>query len=140
MNNMRIYLAARYSRHPEMRELGTKLNRAGFDITSRWIGGNHELRDAGQEEAERVRFAAENFEDITKSDCIISFTETPDSAREAARPSKGGRHAEFGIGLAFNKRMILVGPREHIFHWLPNVEVYPDFDTLLVQLKKENKR
>lgn len=47
----------------------------------------------------------------------INFTEPPRS-----NASRGGRHVECGIGLATGARIIVVGYRENIFHWLPRVE------------------
>ena len=38
--------------------------------------------------------------------------------------TRGGRHAEFGIALALGKRVIVIGPRENVFHALPAVERY----------------
>lgn len=134
---MKIYLAARYSRHEEMAGVAKKLAKAGHDVTSRWIHGNHELRDKGQENEERARLAMEDLEDITKAECMISFTEDPNDLPKGKRPSKGGRHVEFGVATILGMRSIVIGPQEHVFHYLPDVEVYPDFDSFLKVLKKE---
>lgn len=125
---MRIYLAARYSRHEEMQENAADLEAAGHTVTSRWIRGSHKLDPDRVDEAER--FAIEDIEDLTKSDVVVSFTETDEKAAKK-RPSKGGRHVEFGIGLALNKRLVVIGPRENVFHWLPNVEVYDDLESFM---------
>jgi hypothetical protein len=37
----------------------------------------------------------------------------------------GGRHVEFGYGMAKGKRLVLIGERENVFHDHPSVEVYP---------------
>ena len=54
---------------------------------------------------------------------MVSFTE--------GGGGKGGRHVEFGLGLAQGKRMIIVGPREHVFHTADGVE---QFDTWALAL------
>jgi hypothetical protein len=62
---------------------------------------------------------------VLAADVLMAFTEFPGQTPGRAR---GGRHVEFGIAFAKEKRLMIVGPRENIFHWLPSVEVYPDFE------------
>lgn len=124
---MKIYLASRYSRLVELCEYKSILEALyAVEVTSRWLLGNHQVDDAGlSQEAkaeERERFAVEDFEDLMAADCVMSFTETPRSTN-----SRGGRHVEFGMALAAGKRCIVIGPRENVFHCLPNVEWYKDF-------------
>lgn len=52
----------------------------------------------------------------------------------AAKASRGGRHVEYGIALALEKAVIVVGPQENIFHLLPQVEHYPDWPAYLEAL------
>ncbi len=135
---MRFYLAARYNRHPEMCEHAAVIERVGHTVTSRWIRGNHSLDesiDRGQDDEVRANFAIEDIEDLTKSDAVVSFTESMEA--QAGRPSKGGRHVEFGMGVMLNKRMIVIGPQEHIFHWLPSVEHYGSLNEFMKVLDEE---
>jgi hypothetical protein len=60
---------------------------------------------------------------------MISFTYDQDSSR-------GGRHVEFGYALGIRKRVILVGPRQHVFHCLPEVEHYPSWPRLVMALSE----
>lgn len=120
---MKIYLAARYSRFPELQAFAAQLSAAGHQVTSRWIEGDHQisvLNLSGEEqEALRTRFAFEHMEDLMAAQCCVSFTEPP-----RAKPSRGGPHVEFGCALALGHRVIVVGPRENVFHSLDNVEHY----------------
>ena len=87
-------------------------------------------------EGERVRFATEDWEDLMRSDVVISFTED----RKLRWPASGHRHIEFGAALATDKRVIVVGPRENVFHCLPGVEVFPewgDAKSVLVASKRK---
>jgi hypothetical protein len=59
---------------------------------------------------------------LHKAATLISFTD--------GAPARGGRHVEFGMAYAWGKRLIVVGPREHVFHALPLVEHYPDWAAL----------
>jgi nucleoside 2-deoxyribosyltransferase len=120
---MKIYLASRYSRYPEMQAYAAQLGRMGHEVTSRWINGDHQIDDAGlslqAKAAERIRFAQEDQADLVAADCVISFTEQPRSTN-----SRGGRHVEHGMAIALRKRVLVVGHRENVFHCLPEVEFF----------------
>jgi hypothetical protein len=131
---VRIYLAARYSRHPEMQLCARQLEAAGHSITSRWIQGSHQVMLNGEVlvperealfesdhesmEQQRREFAGHDWDDLMAADWVISFTERP---RKPSN-SRGGRHVEFGAAFAAGKRCIVVGWRENVFHCLPQVE------------------
>lgn len=133
---MRVYLAARYSRLEELRTYRAWCERAGIEVTSRWLDGDHQILDGqllGADDAEviegdsqhadavalRKRFAREDWEDLKRADLVVSFTEPPRS-----NASRGGRHVEFGAALAWGIRCMVVGPRENVFHCLDAVEVF----------------
>jgi len=128
---MLIYLAARYSRFREMQAVRADLERLGHAVTCRWINGGHQIDDAGlslqAKETERVRFAVEDLRDLCAADTVVSFTEPPRSTN-----SRGGRHVEFGFALGRGRRVIVVGPRENVFHCIPSVEWYPDYQSFLL--------
>ncbi len=123
----RIYLAARYSRREELCRYRRELERYGFIVTSRWLNGNchGERRGLSPEsvEADRVRFATEDWEDLMRASVAISFTED----RKLRWPPSDRPHVEFGAALATDKRVMVVGPRESAFHYLPGVEVFPEW-------------
>lgn len=115
---MRIYLAARYSRHTEMHGVATKLEALGHSITSRWTLGNHQCNDDQltlQPEI-GVRFAQEDIEDIAQADTLVLFTDP------VRTPTRGGKQVELGIALATRMRVIIVGLPENVFQLLPQVE------------------
>ncbi|MEM6327437.1 MAG: hypothetical protein AAF791_10000 [Bacteroidota bacterium] len=128
-----VYLASRYSRNPEMREVRTRLESIGYTVTSRWINGDHQIDDEGlsveASRAERERFAREDLEDLRSASICISFSEVPRSTN-----SRGGRHVEHGYALALGKRCIVVGPRENVFHCGLGVEVYENTDEMIAAL------
>ena len=119
---MKIYLASRYSRLPEMQACREDLLAAGHEVTARWVDGAHQASDEDLTSELASRFAVEDYDDLAKADCVISFTEP---ARTG--PTRGGRHVEFGIALALGKRVVVVGHRENVFHALPAVEFYPSW-------------
>lgn len=129
-----VYLAARYSRHPEMRRVRDELAALGYVVTSRWIDQhNGALPDSLDQtalntEAERAAlFAQADLDDLAHADTVISFT-TPQGG------GKGGRHVEFGVALGWGKHVVLVGPRENIFHTLPGLEQYDSWEAFRTEL------
>jgi hypothetical protein len=137
---MKIYLAARYSRFPEMQQYAKELAALGHTITSRWIWGQHDIADGSivpTTEAQAARWACEDYEDLASADACLSFTEPPG---ERAGRGRGGRHCEHGIALALKKRCIVVGTRENIFHWLAVVEFYETWEACVTHLRHEAGR
>lgn len=128
MNN-KIYLASRYSRFEELRKYRDILEKLNFVVTSRWIDGDHKLKEGLSEEAqfnERQRFAKEDWEDMLSADTIICFTEEPRKTN-----TRGGRHVEFGGALALDKKCIIIGWRENVFYTLSELEFHKSFKDFL---------
>lgn len=133
---MRIYLAARYSRRDELCRYRSDLEALGHHVTSRWLDGTHQLGGDGLSvqaaDAERERFALEDHDDVEAAEVVISFTESPRSTSGC-----GGRHVEFGLAFALDKRCIIIGPRENVFHHLPGVEHYATWNDFLAAMREE---
>jgi hypothetical protein len=121
---MKIYLAARYDRRWQMLGVASTLERAGHQVTSRWIAG-------GRGDDPAVAPAVEALLDLARADCVVAFTESPPIFPVA---SSGERHVEFGIALATGKRLCIVGPRETTFHHLLSAERYATVSDLVAGL------
>lgn len=106
-----------------MMRYAADLAASGHESTANWITGKHE----GWQPDEA---AQEDIDDINSADGIISFTEELKTLTD----SRGGRHVEFGYGLALGKRMIIVGWRENVFHHLPGVEFYETWEEALKKI------
>jgi hypothetical protein len=138
-----VYLAGRYTRREELCGYANHLRALGLRVEARWLLGTHQVH--GEEAARAVEehieiplregrlFASDDVEDVMKANVLIAFTETPESAGS----SRGGRHVEWGIGLARRESgigmpvfLIVVGPVENVFHSLADA-VYPDWNALL---------
>lgn len=139
---MRYYFAARYSRHFELRGYRAELLAAipGAVVTSRWIDCHDGELDASLDPSLLAadpggcwKFGQHDLEDLARARAIVSFTGDGGGG-------KGGRHIEHGIAIAYvdndvwigvgGFRLIVVGPRENIFHCHPATEVYatwPEF-------------
>jgi hypothetical protein len=136
---VRYYFAGRYSRHAELAGYRDQLELIpGAEVTSRWIDCHDgELEASYTPEVLNAdpeacwRHGQADMEDLDAADAIVSFTGDGGGG-------KGGRHIEHGWAIgqwmamehsAF--RLIIVGPRENIFHCHPATEVYPDFQAFL---------
>ena len=133
---MKVYIASRFSRRHEAHALGRRLQALGHTITSRWsLPDSDHVKPVGMSkqaaDAERQRFAVEDIEDLQAADCCISFMQPPRDN------SRGGRQVEFGYALALGHRMIIIGPRETVFHHLPGVEHYASAEDLVDALITE---
>jgi len=131
---MKIYLASRYGRHEEMENVAIKLKCLGFEITSRWHNGSHQANDDELEKHvdKAVEFALDDVSDLKVANVVVCFTEVPRTIN-----SRGGRHVELGMPIAWNKKIIVVGHRENIFCCLPNIEFCKDVNELYKKLKKK---
>lgn len=112
---MNIYIAASYSRIDEANTCAQRLSGDGHNITSYWLTGIPAV-----ENWSRGACAKQDIADIIKADCVLVLTGTPSTS--------GGHHVETGFALALYKRIVLVGPRQNVFHHLPRVEQYSTFD------------
>jgi len=151
---MRIYLAARYGRRQELLGCRVQLDAIGHQVTSRWLWEEHGLPPGAPPEA-GLKFARDDWEDVLRSECLIAFTEEP--GKPTGGRSRGGRHVEFGLGLALKHarevdrfdnlhpgvpgpdRLIVVGWRENVFHYLPAVEFYESWPEALKELMQREE-
>jgi hypothetical protein len=134
---MKFYLAARYNRNAEMRAVRDDLFVYGHTITSRWID-QHDgalLESIVQERLNSepqncAKYAQVDISDIRRADAVISFTSIEGGG-------KGGRHVEFGVALALQKMLVIVGPRENIFHTLGSIRHFPEWNSCKEWLRTE---
>lgn len=129
---MKLYLAARYSRHPEMQAVAHVLIALGHEITSQWIWGHHAAADATLLQpglrSQSAGFAQEDLANLREAEAFVGFSEP------YRTPSRGGRHVELGIALALGKRIYVVGGAEHVFHCLPEVRHCATLEDVLAAL------
>lgn len=141
---MRYYLAAAYERRAELAGYRDRLTAVveGAEVTSRWLivaNGGLDVAFTPEVMAAQTeavwKFGQADLEDLAVADAIVSFT---------GEGVRGGRHVEHGIAISYVDngpwlnmgeravfRLIVVGPREHIFHCHPATEVYADFEAFL---------
>ncbi len=136
---MRFYFAGAYARRAELARYADELEAAGFgaEVHSRWLTSDQSGADAGfsvgqLDDAATVqaawKYGEQDLIDLTVCEAIVSFT---------GEGERGGRHVEHGFAMDMlitdgqMRRLIVVGPREHVFHCHPATEVFPNFARFL---------
>lgn len=142
---MRYYFAGAYQRRAELAAHAALLQAAvpGTIVVSRWLFLDQTGEDAGFTAdglatpgavTRAWAYAQRDLEDLGVCDAIVSFT---------GLGMRGGRHIEHGMmldrvisdgwdgSMERIPRLIVVGPREHVFHCHPATEVYADFEAFL---------
>jgi hypothetical protein len=108
-----IYLCARYGRRTELQGYAVQLQAAGYAVTSRWLLDPPDSIDTGAIQlppAVAQRVAQVDTADVHRADTLLCCTEAPDSPY-----GRGARWVEYGLALAWNKRLLVVGPDENVF-------------------------
>lgn len=123
-----IYIAARYSRKDEMREVAAVLRGWGYTITSSWLAEKYAANITLDQLTltENAGIAQVDLDDIVAADVMLFFAEDP-----LVGIPRGGRHVEFGYALAHKLEIYTIGPKENIFHYLPQIKNYETFKAFL---------
>jgi hypothetical protein len=122
---MRYHLAARYARRVELCKYREQLLSIGDIVVSRWL-------DFGKKPKWSSGIARADCEDLIAAQTVIIFTERPNTIL-----ATGGHHVEFGLALAQNKGIIVVGPRENVFHYLlPESQMFASWNGAFATIKR----
>lgn len=113
---MKIYVSAAWSRKKEMYKVAQSLEASGHTCTSQWVVVDADsMADA----------AAVDAYDIQRCDLVLRFSD-PEffGKKHSVVPRKlisGARHTEVGMGLAWGKKIAVVGGAQNAFDYLPQV-------------------
>lgn len=139
MRKPRVYLASRFSLQKEHLPRIADLEANNMLCCARWITEEPELSaetTPGLDEL-RAEWGQKDYNDVVDADAMVAFSESPDG--DVPGRSRGGRHVEFGIALALGIPIIVVGPKENIFHYLvvPNrIEHVETWEQALAKLNE----
>jgi nucleoside 2-deoxyribosyltransferase len=122
---MNLYIAGQYSQKTYLRTVADQLICDGHFITASWLQEHHpptvQLHEVADEELRG--YAVQDIEDIKASDAMVFFS------CEGPTP-RGGRHVEMGVALALGLPVYVIGPRENIFMYLPQVTLFTTVEEL----------
>jgi len=110
-----IYIAASTVNQATALRLALRLQRAGFEITSRWLEfdfSEYTERDPWLHRQERERcelWGKRDVEDLEKADTLVLLSNVPSS--------KGGFHVELGYFLGKGRNVLVVGEKPNVFFW-----------------------
>jgi len=117
-----IYIAARFERQTEARSLAHELMKHGYKITSRWLCSTGL---ASNNPASARMWARMDLVDVSHADVYLLLSDDV--------LGRGGKDFEGGYAYARGKRVVVVGPPAHVFHWLPNVTRIDSVEDLRVR-------
>jgi hypothetical protein len=120
---LKVYLAARYDRRSELRKYRDRLEEYGIAVTSRWldeqIPETSDLYDSS--DAYNMAAAIKDLNDVDIADSLIIFSENPTE--------------KFGYALKGGKDIIVIGPKENIFHYCGEVTHFNTFDEFITSIE-----
>lgn len=117
--SLKVYLSGRFGRKAELADARDELVALGFESTARWLDG---------EPPDMEAIAHMDEDDVEACDVFVTFSDAPVEHSPHAFASRGGRHVEFGMARRAGKLMIVVGPREPVFHHLRGVRVFATWE------------
>lgn len=126
----KMYVAASFDSVQLVRDLRDRLTDV-VEVTSSWCEERPLLPNDYREQPQEARFRAnEDLLDIERSSIVAILTDVPSTT--------GGFHVELGLALADKtKRVIVVGARLNVFHYMNRVEQVMDIDALVDNLTYE---
>jgi hypothetical protein len=160
---MKFYLTSRFSRREELRGYRNQLLALGHEVLGSWLdsslvldddapqsqpgngGGGHEAGEGSdmsfgdfknthklksRAEILRAKVAQTVFAEISDCEGLIAFTDAENNTHGAAL-------AEFGMALGQNKKLWIVGKRQHVLHYhdVPCFPTWGDFLTSLAAME-----
>lgn len=112
----KVYLAASWNRRDLMRAYRDRLAQRGIECTSRWLDG-----PAGAHPG------------------VASLMDLNDIRRADVMLTSGGRHFECGFecGFAFaiGKKIVVIGPRENVFHHLRQIHAVESLEAAIAVIE-----
>ena len=128
---MKVYLAGAYAWKDELKIRAQELENLGVTVTSRWLDEKYAptIKIADVPEKERVQTAIDDLKDIDRADAIVLFSVEP-----TVPIVRGGRHVEFGYAIGIGKTLYVIGPKENIFHYMPEVTNFVHWDDFIQYL------
>lgn len=130
MNNG-VYVAARYMRKNEVADIAKQLRDVGIVVTSTWHEEPYapEIQLSDATPAEHREFAERDLRELDAADVLLLLSESP------TKPYvRGGRLVEFGYAVKGNKTVLVLGPEENVFSYLPTVRMFKTLNDLLLWL------
>src|SRR3990167_6753636 len=115
---MKVYLAGDFDRRAELFEVAERLVGQGHDITSLWLWTDGDVPSVQLDADATEGCALRDLRDVEAAQVVVLFTRETDG--------RGGKDTELGYALGLGKRLVIVGTRRNVFHWLAGPSRLPD--------------
>ena len=125
---MKVYLAAAFSRQSEIKVVAEKLRQAGVEITSRWIDAETIYKKPTRL---RTEDGFHDIQDLRAADILVRFTDTPSGPTVPSRLVSCARMFEFGMAWERGMPIFVVGGKQNVFDYLPNIVHFVNEESLL---------
>ena len=123
---MRFYMAAQYWSRPTVEKVAGYVRALGHKVVSTWHVGEAQTDPPPKPKP----VAIHDHLQLMSSEVVVVFSNMPEF-----KPSTGCTNVELGMALGFEKRVLLVGERENMFHHLPMIRRFDTPAKLLVALR-----
>lgn len=141
---MRVYLAGRFGDRFLLRQVRASLQAMGVEVTSRWLDEDGRPDDPQWDETGyAIRCATRDIIDICVGDALILYTQSivDEGLANGGTANRGGLYHEFGYAHCLadqfgDMRLILVGPKTHVFTYLPEVEQLETWEELYGKIQQ----
>lgn len=132
-SKLEIYLATAFEERAAALAIKESLEAAGAVVISTWLTPDDNLsmnalaKNEDTMHHECFTRAAKDREEIQRAHVFVLYK--PKAIHKV--PTTGGHHTEVGIALGAGKPIFIIGARENVFHYLPEVTVVPDVQSLI---------
>ena len=134
---MKIYLAGHYSRKEEIKRASLDLKYVGIPVVSTWYFERIRPGVSMCELSETFlcHAARRDKAELRRATHFVLFSVGPDTCF-----TRGGHCWENGYAYALGLRVVIVGPRQHIFHYLPGHKRFDTWGQACAWLREEARR
>ena len=131
MKSLSVYLASHYSRKEEIRAAVKDCESLGIKLTSTWHKERRSPTGSMKDDSETfLRVTAKrDFRELKSASCLVLFSLDGDTLF-----TRGGHCVELGMALSLRKRIVLVGPRQNVFCYLPGIKKFKTWEKALYWL------
>lgn len=143
---MKVYLAAAWRRQAELRDIASRLAARDVEITSRWLF-EEEAPNPKDRDRHRRETAFIDIQDVRAADVLVRFTDQAaridgeyPTGQIPAGLATGARMFEMGLAWAEGIPIVVVGGKQPVFDYLPNIVHLKDVEELLEFLSPTEPR
>ena len=108
----KVYLAGSFPLRQHLRRIRTELEAMGYTVTSRWLDVDERpvMGNTKTWTEYAHKWGVRDYEDVLTADIVVIDLTIPSTS--------GGTHVELGLALGRGKKVLFIGERKTVFHYL----------------------